>query len=296
MAGTGGRTPIRRDFLGDPSAYAAYAALIHAVFDQDVVARDRICGPARGLMPFGVFDDDGACVANVDVVTATLVVDGARTPVAGLRSVAVDPAWRGRGLFRATMEAALAWCDATVAGPVILYTEEPPLYTRFGFAPVLQHAFGGPPPAAVAEPAFSRRLSIDNADDLALARRLLAARAPVSNHVAIDEGSAALFLTRLWLDPDLALDHLPGLDALVVSEEGDDDTVRIVDLVAPTVPPLARILAALGIAPARVTTMFPPDRLAWIATPEPDDAGLMVRGKPPAAFAQPFGLPVTAEF
>jgi hypothetical protein len=114
--------------------------------------------------------------------------------------------------------------------------------------------------------------------------------------VAIDEGSAALFLTRLWLDSDLAFDHLPGLDALVVSEEGDDDAFRLVDLVAPTVPPLARILAALGLAPTRVTTMFPPDKLGWNATPEPDDAGLMVRGTPPAAFATPFGLPVTAEF
>ncbi len=285
-----GRLVERDAFFDDPGARAAYAALMREVFDLDIERRDAMFGAEPSCEPFALFDG-GTCVASAEIFRLPLVLDEDRRDVAALRSVAVAPAWRGLGLFRRVMDRALAWCDAACMPTTLLYTEDPALYGRFGFHPTPQYKFVGPPPTPIeARPA--RRLSLP--DDLALVRRLLASRSPVSGHVAIS-GGGAQFLDHVTHAEDLTLDYLADWDALVVSEQADD-TFILVDLVAETMPTLATLLAALHRHPATVTVLFPPDLLTWAGNPVAEDAGLMTRGVIPPAFASPFMFPPMAEF
>ena len=295
----------RQAFFADAAARAAYAALMQAVFDIDVDARDALAGIDPTCRPFAVFDATGACIASVEVLALPLILDGCACEAAAIRSVAVAEAWRGHGLFRTLMAEALAWCDATFAGPALLYTAESSLYERFGFRDVPQHKVVGAAPAVDALPAVDavpavdakgdlRRLALARPADVALIKRLLEARAPVSDHVAVT-GGAAVFMTQVAADDTMDLDYAGSLDALVVSRQSAKN-LMLVDIVAPVIPALAKVLAVLGRSVDRAEILFPADKLAWSGRVKRDDTGLMIRGPWPAALNRPFMLPPTAGF
>ncbi len=278
------------DDVGDsPSRYAAFAALVASVFDMELEPPDRVVPSMWSTL--ACFDDSGRCVAGAEFGCLSLVLDGMAHATGCIRLVGVAEDWRGRGLFRTLMERALRWSADHRLDLTLLYAAEPALYHRFGFAGVAQHAFVGPAPAPAAS-APARPL--DPVRERALVQRLLAARTPVSRHVAV-AGAPDLFLHRLTGDDDLSLVHLPDDDALVAFEAAGD-TLLLVDVVAARVPPLSRILGALPQRFAQVKALFPPDRLEWQGAAMAEETGLMARGTLPPAMRRPFMLPPTTEF
>jgi GNAT superfamily N-acetyltransferase len=283
----------RTDYFADRAAWDAFAALLADIFGFDVGPLDRLGGPDPAAMPFAFFDAAGICVANVSAFLMPLVVDGAPVLAAGLQSGAVRPDWRGRGLYRRLTERALAWCDARGASPVLLYTENPALYART-FEVLPEHSFVGAAPSVPGPVSPARALDLGRADDLALIRRLLADRAPVSGQVGL-AGHGTMFLLNAALDPAIRLHYLP--DDGVVVATGAADRFRLLDVVGGDIPALARILAAFGVT-GEVEVCFPPDRLGWVGRAVVFEApcALMARGPLPLAFRRPFMLPPTAAF
>ncbi|MCW3473822.1 GNAT family N-acetyltransferase [Limobrevibacterium gyesilva] len=285
---------FRDRYGGDPAARDALNGLLREVFGLDPAILDVVGGWDPSYTPFSWFDADGRCVANAAAIALPLVVAGVRIEALGIQSVAVHPAWRGRGLFRDLMGRVLAWCDAR-ARLVLLMTATPALYDRFSFRGVPEHDFAGPAPRPL--PAgMARRLMPGRPDDIAFLRRMLAARAPVSAVVAVAE-NATMFLYKVATRDGIALHHVPDLDAVVATVTPDAETLRLIDVVAPRIPPLAGILGALGVAPSRAEVYFPPDRLGWdaCARPAPGPARLMARG-PFVPEGTVFMLPPTAAF
>ncbi len=282
---------LKQDLRDDPTAANAYATLIDAVFEMDLAERDRICGRDPTGVALGLFDADGCCVAGAEVFSLGLRLAGVAATAAAIRLVAVAEAWRGQGLFRRLMPHVLARCDA-VGPAALLYAEHPTLYSPFGFRPLPQHKQVGPAPmAAPVSDAAPSPLDLSRPDDLALVERLLAAREPVSEQVAV-EGGASLFLSQAG---DATLAYAPALDA-VAAFHSEADAFTLVDVVAAQVPTLAVLLAALHRTPRRVAVLFPTDKLAWEGATIREDTGLMLRGREPAAFQQPFMLPPTTGF
>lgn len=259
----------------------------------DVLGLDPSTLATDGWLPFALFDDDARrCVANVEAALLPLILGGSIVGAAGIRSVAVAARWRGRGLFRALMEAALDWCDASAARLTFLYTAEPALYDRFGFRQLTQHAFvGPPPPSRPATPA--RQLDISDPRDRESIVRFLETRAPLSRQATLGVPTP-MVLANLAKDVP-ALASIEDPPALIVYEE-DSDTIVFSDIAASAAPDIAGVLGALGRAPQRVKTLFPPDRLGWYGEPVAEDTGLMVRGTVPEAMTRPFMFPPTAEF
>ena len=248
---------------------------------------------AAGVSPpwpvWTMVDASSRCVAGLQCRILRLAGEGESFEVAALRNVAVAVDWRGFGLMRDLVERALVWCDSQAA-TTLLYAETPVLYARFGFAPLPQYAFEGEAPEPAGE-ASARPL--DFAREGELLGRLLATRGLVSSRCSvIDDGGLAADLLGSGTWP-MAYDT--ALDAVIVHEV-EDDTLVLVDIVASRVPSAARILGALGARPARLRTLFPPDRLDWTGVPVTDDTGLMARGNLPLAMQRPFMLPPTVGF
>lgn len=262
------------------------ARLVFDVFDLDLGPLDRF-GHDPGGVSFGWWRGE-TLVAHVGLFRQVLWLAGERVEGIGVQSVAVRPEWRGRGLFRDLMERALAHADARV-GLVTLATETPELYERFGFRPLEEASFAGPLEPGGAR-ANRRRLSLDADGDVALVRDLFARRTPVSLVCGSCDHPSMFFLKALE-NPDIVLEHLPDLDAVVAIETCEPGRLCLLDVVAPVIPPLAAIAAALGGEARQARVWFAPDRLGWRpATIVPEDEGTMVRGRF-AAEGQPFMLP-----
>lgn len=268
------------DYAATPRGRAELARLIRDEFEIDVASLDRL-GHDPSIVAFGWWSG-GELVANLGLFAETLWLDGRRTDAFGVQSVTVRPEWRGRGLFRDLMIRALAWADARVAH-LLLYTETPDLYRRFGFRDLVETRFAGPlrPGAASAS---ARRLSLGDDADVALIRSLFARRAPVSDLCAVCDHPALFFLKAIE-SPEIALVHLPDLDAVVAIEEAaTPEELVLLDVVAPMIPPLAAIAAALGAPIERAEVHVTPDRLAWHpAETTPEETGAMLRGPWPLA-------------
>jgi predicted N-acetyltransferase YhbS len=227
---------------------------------------------------------DGEAVAHTGVIEIPMVIAGRPRKVAGVHAVCTRPGHRGRGHARAVITEALHYVDSRY-DLAVLTAGVPDIYTRFGFRPVAETVFDLTPtslPPVAVHADTARRLSQHDSTDLRVTHRLLAAREPVSPVVAsidpgwlflIDEVLASWGMRRVY--------HAASLDALIVFEM-EAGTLRIFDIVAARLPPLAAILRCIPEPFERVETYFAPDRLeARVAGTRPGDPTdcLMVRGE-----------------
>ncbi|MFC3071683.1 GNAT family N-acetyltransferase [Shinella pollutisoli] len=270
---------FRSGFLPDRAARLALADLLHETFGIDIRLLDRLGGPDPTAVPLAYFDAAGRCIANLTAFSLPLVVNGASLHAAGLQSGTVHPAWRGRGLYRALMTAALDHCARQGFEAVALLTDTPALYERHGFRTVPQNRFVGPAPPGASGTGKARRLDLDDTSDVGLLRALLEARQPVSRRFAPVRQTEMFLLNAIWED-GVRLGLMERENAAVAWREGPDGAFELLDVAGPAIPPLAAVLAALGLAPERVAVRFPPDRLGWEgeAVAEAGEVVLMLRG------------------
>jgi len=295
MPGRSGLT-FRQDYFGDTAAWRALATLLESTFGIDVTAMDRLGGPDPSSVPFAFFDTAGACIANITAFSLPLVVDGVFVRAAGLQSGAVRPDFRGHGLYRTVVQAALDHCDAEGFEAVALLTDTPELYQRYGFRPLALHRFTGPAPSG-GEAGPVRRLDMMNEADVTLLARLLEGRRPVSDRFA-PLRQKEMFLFNAALNAHLRLDLMEEDNTVIAWRHEEDGTFALVDIVGARIPRLADILASLRVTPPHVTVHFAPDHLGWEgrAVADTERLVLMLRAAEGLRPALPFGLPPTAEF
>ena len=287
---------FRSDYFGDTTAWLALADLLENVFGIDVTTLDRLGGPDPTSIPFAWFDIEGACVANITAFSLPLVVDGAFVRAAGLQSGAVRPSHRGQSLYRHVMEAALDHCDAEGFEAVLLLTDKPALYERHGFRTLVQHRFSGAAPAG-GRVCPVRKLDMANEGDVTLLARLIDGRRPVSDRLA-PLRQREMFLFNASLMPNLQLHLMETDNAVIAWQTGEDGRFDLLDVVGPSIPSLADMLASLRLAPTHVTVHFAPDHLAWDgeAVPYAGDTVLMMRSMRALWPDRPLALSPMAEF
>lgn len=271
------------DYAHSSKGLSELTRLIKDTFDVDVSPLDRL-GHDPSVLAFGWWHGDDL-VANISLYERHLWLQGKPTKAYGVQSVAVRPEWRGRGLFRDLMTKALEYADARL-DLVILSTGTPDLYRRFGFSSVDEFSFGGTLAVRSIEPHF-RRLSLEDTADVALLRDAFIRRAPTSL-IACACDHPALFMLKAVATPSVELLHLAKLDAIVALDKSDESRLTLLDVVAPTIPSLEEIAAALGYGGTQVRVLLTPDRLGWVPeSHSPIDTGYMVRG-PYLPVDQPF--------
>jgi GNAT superfamily N-acetyltransferase len=231
-------------------------------------------------------------VGHVGVIELPLVLAGRAVRVGSIHAVCTHPERRGRGLGAGLMKDALAAC-AERYETLVLTTEIPDFYARFGFRAVREHAFARALPAAARQRAPAARRLTGAPDDVALLHRLLACRAPVSERLGSLEAGTVFVVALLLTWGDLSRVHYHATLDVVTVHEVRDRTLVFYDVVGAAVPPLDALVAAIGADVDRVVTFFAPDRLGGGFEALPWDAGcaaahgdawfagLMVRGPLP---------------
>lgn len=283
---------------GKPRSYAREPGLLERVLALADTAFPGLAARAMRIqlpgghwrdrsVPF-VVERGGRVVSHVGVLSIEMILDAERTRVGGIHAVCTHPDHRGRGYSRGLMEEALAWCDARFP-TILLFTDQPSLYERFGFRSAAEHRFRASLRSR-GHKRFSRALDLTRPEDLAILDRLLGARAPVSEVLGV-VAERAVFT---FLCPERELVYAPDLDAIVWMRLRET-TLTLHDVVAERIP---RLVEILDLVPGPVETVeieFTPDRLGVEAAALPASMELMVRG-PFAVAGKPFAVPPTARF
>lgn len=298
---------IRRDHAREPGLCDRVFELLEEPFPGVSLARraaEQFGAPWEAASTPFVIEVDGELVSHVGLLELPLRIDGADIVVGGVHGVVTRRRARRSGHYRRAMDELLAHADGSYP-TLVLTTVHPEYFEAFGFRVVHEHVFTHPVTHGVARPggrpADRRAPAIDlgRADDRALAHRLLAERAPVSDRLGVGPERCAWAFNEAGSD----LRYAAELHTLI-SGELVERTLRLYDLVGPAVPALDRVLAAWGEPVDRVVTFFSPDQLGapFSAVPHDLDGGpdalepgvratvLMVRGPWPSA-SRPAMLP-----
>lgn len=222
--------------------------------------------------------EGGKAVSHVGVLSLPLIIAGREVTAAGIHAVCTHPDHRGRGHYRAVMSEVVEWCDGRFE-TALLFTDSPGMYEPFGFRVVPESRFVPTtiPPGDPARPAGLRKLDWSCRDDVALLRRLVRERSPVSTTLGVASEESVFAFNAVHLPMWYAQE----LDA-IVSFSVDDRTVRIFDVVARRMPTWAELAAQLPAGTDRVEVCFCPDGLGLEAPAEPcagqGHGCIMVRG------------------
>lgn len=266
---------FRSDYAHSKAGLFELARLIVDIFGIDISPLDRL-EPDPSVVAFGWWQND-SLVANVSLYERRLWLAGERVTAFGVQSVAVRPEWRGRGLFRDLLRRALDYADARVE-LVILSTGTPDLYRPFGFRPIREATFSAGVVRRQAQAGY-RELLLEDDGDVAFLHAMFSRRAPTSMLASACD-HPALFMLKAALTPDIKLLHLMDLDAIVAVVGQDRPTLTLLDIVAPSIPSLDAIVAALDYGGERIEVHMTPDGLSWVPeTHVPVDNGHMVRGR-----------------
>lgn len=239
----------------------------------------------------------GELVAHVGVVALPLVVAGQEVRAAALHSICAHPSLANLSALSSLVSEALSWAEERASLVLARADAEPfaPLEPH-GFRPVRESRFVWEGETLDAIGGLSA-LDIHMPDGLSILHRLLDQREPVSSRFGVGPE------TQVYLFNEAAgqLHYAEDLDA-IFSLEVEGSVVRLHDVIARRIPPLAKILTrvegALTDRVERVEVYFPPDKLGEAFRAEPRPAGdaplMMVRGALALPDDEPFAIPRAA--
>jgi GNAT superfamily N-acetyltransferase len=147
--------------------------------------------------PF-IIEEGGAIIAHLGVIPIDFTLNGKAQKVAAFHGICVDPAHRGKGLFKQLMGEAFDYCAGRFDS-TILFTDKPELYFSFGFKVKEESNFVRSIKHNCAKVDTLKILNFDDKDDLNLLKDFLNNHIPLSKHVNVEENT--LFILNMLDKP-----------------------------------------------------------------------------------------------
>lgn len=235
----------------DPALRASFFALSQKVFGLDFTDWHQKGFWTEKYNPCSVVIE-GQVVANVSVNRIDGWLDGKERHYVQLGTVMTDPDYRGRGLNRLAMEAALQ--VAGVNDGVYLYAGDAVLdyYPKYGFQKAAETRYELD--RQFSAPVSAQPFPLCGEADYA---RFCAARQGLCSAATFAPDTFALYMFYLSSFMQDCVYSLPALGALVVAEE-DGDTLILHEVLSPTEVDLASVCAAFGSRFRRFVCAFTP--------------------------------------
>ena len=243
--------------------------------------------------PFVKIEGD-TVISHVGVLALPLIIEGKEVSAAGIHAVCTHPDYRKRGYYRAVMSEAVEWWEQRFE-TAVLFTDSPGLYEPFGFHVVPESYFvpDDIPPINPVRSASLRRLDWARQDDVALLRRLVRRRSPVSIRLGVASEEAVFAFNAV----NMPMWYARELDAIICFKQ-KGRTVRLFDVVANKLPTWAELADYLPPGTDRVEICFCPDGLGLESSAVPCDGlghGLLMARGPLGSDSQPRMFPRTVE-
>lgn len=203
--------------------------------------------------PTLILDGDGP-ITHIGLLDIPVVIDDQPALVGGVHAVCTRPDRRKQGYFRQAMTDLLERIDGRYHA-LVLFTDEPGIYTRFGFRVEPEYATTFDLNAR-GTPGRIKRFDVMEAGGPARLISMFTGRTPVSNRYGIGpEVPISLFRS-----PGLSLYRCESLDVLF-DMTIDDSTAHLFDVVGSRIPSLDEIAGVLPDTIRSVVCYFLPDRL-----------------------------------
>lgn len=255
---------FRSNYFDDPAAKAAFKDFAREIFGLDFSPWESHGLWDETYVPYSLFDGD-TVVANICVYPSAITVEGEARRGLELLTVGTLPAYRKQGLQRRIWETILVE-EVPRHDFVFLFTESAAgFYEKLGLKrqPEFYHRLVRPVRPS-SRPIEGRTLDPDDPDDYRILTSLSHERVPVSRTLGFENPNLLLFMLigpyRDWLH------FLPDLGVIVVIEPAGD-TIRIHDLIGPSMPTLASIEGFLARFQAqKIDLLFSPDQMGPVET------------------------------
>jgi GNAT superfamily N-acetyltransferase len=187
------------NYLSDPTLYPRCIELIDDCFPGIKVLAQK--GKQYGAhwdrisIPF-IISKGGELIAHLGIIPLDLIVNQKATKGAAIHAVCVAQNYRNSGYFKELMDEALAYTkkhfDCT-----LLFTDQPFLYTKFGFTKVAEQDFMITNFTKTHLKSDLRKIDLNNVDDKKIMDSLLSTRLPVSQRFGIVNETAIFTLFAL---------------------------------------------------------------------------------------------------
>lgn len=286
---------IRLNYSNDAVLREALYSLFKEVFGIDSYLLEDFYSKGYWndtYQPFSYFHE-GRAAANTSMFELPFIINGELVQTAGIQSVMTHQDYRGNGLMKDLFRMMLAEIDARYDHSFLM-TEEPELYTRFGFRVIKEHTFALDF-AHIPKQSELRRMNFFAEKDLFMA--LFKNRQPLSEvffplHY---ESSFALNMYQpAWHEK---LYYSRKLNCMLVFEV-KNQLLNLYDVIGPKLPSLSALCDEIPEPFQKIEFHFVPDafEIQQVQAVKSDNT-MVLMARPSLLSDNPYiKLPVTASF
>ncbi|HFJ9482756.1 GNAT family N-acetyltransferase [Bacillus cereus] len=243
------------------------------------------------------FLQEDKVIANVAAFSLPLLINGEKINAAGIQSVMTHPNFRRQGLMTQLMGKMIEEIDKKCEC-ALLFTENPELYTAFGFKVVQEYLMTIPYDKNINNnDSLLKKLDYYNIENRQLIHETIDSSQRLSNSFSTLNFHPSFYLNMYDSEWNEKLYYSEKLDALIVYEV-DNEKLKLFGVFAPVLPVLDELCGEINERFTEIEFYFSPDQLGVEDvqfTEVQSSKYLMVRSDKELDF-KGYKFPVLAEF
>ncbi|MGN4422891.1 GNAT family N-acetyltransferase [Bacillus cereus group sp. MYBK30-1] len=205
------------------------------------------------------FLQDDNVIANVAAFSLPLLINGEKISAAGIQSVMTHPDFRRRGLMTQLLNKLIEEIDKQCEC-ILLFTENPKLYTSFGFQIVQEYLMTVPYDKKNNKDSLLRKLDFYNEEDRQLISETVANSQRLSNMFSTLNYQPSFYLNMYDSKWNEKLYYSKKLDTMIVYEV-ENEKLKLFGVFASVLPILDELCEEISESFKEIEFYFYPDQL-----------------------------------
>ncbi|KMN43432.1 GNAT family N-acetyltransferase [Bacillus sp. LK2] len=205
------------------------------------------------------FLQDDSVIANAAAFSLPLLINGEKISAAGIQSVMTHPDFRRQGLMTQLLNKLIEEIDKQCEC-ILLFTENPKLYTSFGFQIVQEYLMTVPYDKKNNKDSLLRKLDFYNEEDRQLISETIANSQRLSNMFSTLNYQPSFYLNMYDSKWDEKLYYSKKLDTMIVYEV-ENEKLKLFGVFALVLPILDELCEEISESFKEIEFYFYPDQL-----------------------------------
>ncbi|EJR54629.1 hypothetical protein IIM_01569 [Bacillus cereus VD107] len=205
------------------------------------------------------FLQDDNAITNAAAFSLPLLINGEKISAVGIQSVMTHPDFRRRGLMTQLLNKLIEEIDKQCEC-ILLFTENPKLYTSFGFQIVQEYLMTVPYDKKNNKDSLLRKLDFYNEEDRQLISETIANSQRLSNMFSTLNYQPSFYLNMYDSKWNEKLYYSKKLDTMIVYEV-ENEKLKLFGVFAPVLPILDELCEEISESFKEIEFYFYPDQL-----------------------------------